>query len=235
MQEIQALGKPVILVLMSGSAIAINWADENIPAILQAWYGGQAGGTAISDVLFGDYNPAGRLPVTFYTSVDQLPPFRDYAMVGRTYRYFGGDGEDGEPLYPFGFGLSYTTFAYRDVRLSSERIAPGETVRVVATVENTGARAGEEVVQLYLRDVAASVRLPRHQLVGFARVDLAPGQAQEVTFEIDPRQMAVVLEDGRRVIEPGDFEIFVGGGQPGADAPGVGAAFEVGGEPHPLT
>ena len=158
-------------------------------------------------------------------------------MAGRTYRYFWGEGngEDEEPLYPFGFGLSYTTFAYRDVRLSSEQIAPGETVRVVATVENIGERAGEEVVQLYLRDVAASVRVPRHQLVGFARVDLAPGQAQEVTFEIEPRQMAVVLEDGRRVIEPGDFEIFVGGGQPDTGAPGVGSAFEVVGEPHLLT
>jgi beta-glucosidase len=232
LRALHETGAPLVVVLLNGSAVAINWAAAHADAIVEAWYPGEEGGAAIAEILFGAYNPAGRLPVTFYTSVDQLPPFRDYAMVGRTYRYFG---DDEQPLYPFGFGLSYTTFAYRDVRLSSEQIAPGETLRVVATVENTGERAGEEVVQLYLRDVAASVRAPRHQLVGFARVDLAPGQAQEVTFALEPRQMAAVLEDGRRVIEPGDFEIFVGGGQPGADAPGVGSAFEVVGEPHPLT
>ncbi|MFP4395583.1 MAG: glycoside hydrolase family 3 C-terminal domain-containing protein [Anaerolineales bacterium] len=229
-------GTPLIIVLLNGSAVAINWAAAHADAIVEAWYPGEEGGAAIAEVLFGAYNPAGRLPVTFYKSVDQLPPFRDYAMAGRTYRYFGGGGEgkDEEPLYPFGFGLSYTTFAYRDARLSSERIAPGETLRVVATVENIGERAGEEVVQLYLRDVATSVRAPRHQLAGFARVHLAPGQAREVTFALEPRQLAIVMEDGRRVIEPGDFEIFVGGGQPGTDAPGVGSAFEVVGELHPL-
>ena len=138
-KDIQALGKPVVLVLMGGSAIAVNWASENTPAILQAWYPGQFGGTAIADVLFGDYNPAGRLPVTFYKSVDQLPPFDDYKMEGHTYRYFRG-----EPLYPFGYGLSFTKFAYSNLKLA-KKVEAGANVRVSAVVQNTGTVAGDEV------------------------------------------------------------------------------------------
>ncbi len=147
MKEIYALGKPVVLVLMSGSAIAINWADENIPSILQAWYGGQAGGSAVADVLFGDYNPAGRLPVTFYKSIDDLPEFTNYDMEGHTYKYFRG-----EVLYPFGYGLSYTTFEYSNLQLGSAEYSTqnGGKITVSADITNTGEIDGDEVVQLYL-------------------------------------------------------------------------------------
>src|SRR5205807_10404798 len=143
---------PVVLMLLNGSALAVNWANDHVPAILDAWYPGEEGGTAIADVLFGDYNPGGRLPVTFYKSVDQLPPFTDYRMQGRTYRYFKGD-----PLYPFGFGLSYTKFKYDNLRLSAKTIKAGEGLRVSVDVQNIGDRAGDEVMQLYVTDVAATV------------------------------------------------------------------------------
>ncbi|HEX6623261.1 MAG TPA: glycoside hydrolase family 3 C-terminal domain-containing protein, partial [Pyrinomonadaceae bacterium] len=151
-REVHALGKPVVLVLMGGSALAVNWADEHVPAIVEAWYPGQEGGTALADVLFGDYNPAGRLPVTFYKSVAQLPPFEEYGMAGRTYRYFKG-----EPLYPFGHGLSYTRFKYDKLKLGASRVKAGDGLRLSVDVQNVGDRAGDEVVQLYLTDVAASV------------------------------------------------------------------------------
>src|SRR4030095_2191287 len=139
------------VVLLSGSALAANWANDNVPAIMHAWYPGGEGGTAIADVLFGAYNPGGRLPVTFYKSVDQLPPFTDYNMAGRTYRYFKG-----EPLYPFGFGLSYTKSVYSNLRMDKS-VQAGQPLRVTVEVKNAGGRAGDEVVQLYLTDVAASV------------------------------------------------------------------------------
>src|SRR5215216_7105964 len=150
-RQVQALGKPVALVLLGGSALAVNWADENVGAIVEAWYPGEEGGAAVADVLFGDYNPAGRLPVTFYKSAEQLPPFEDYRMEGKTYRYFKGD-----PLYPFGYGLSYTTFKYDDLRLGSKRYAAGRNVELSVEVQNAGARAGDEVVQLYVTDAEAS-------------------------------------------------------------------------------
>ena len=192
--------------------------------MVELWYPGEEGGTALADVLFGDVNPGGRLPVTFYKSVDDLPPFRDYAMAGHTYRYF-----DGEPLYPFGFGLSYTTFAYSDLALSADVVQPGESLTVRATVENTGAVAGDEVVQLYVRDVEASVPVPVRQLQGFARVHLEPGEQQTVTFTLTPKQMSLIADDGQRMIEPGRFEVSVGGGQPGTGAPVVVGSFEVAG------
>jgi beta-glucosidase len=217
LRAVAATGTPVVLVLFNGSALAVNWADENLPAILEAWYPGQAGGRAVGEVLFGDMNPAGRLPVTFYKSVDQLPPFEDYAMAGRTYRYFSGD-----VLYPFGFGLSYTTFNYRDLSLSRNRLDGPENVRVSCEVKNTGVVTGDEVVQVYLRDDEASYPVPRHSLVGFKRVQLAPGRSARVSFEIQPKQLACVDEKGRWVIEPGTFTVFVGGGQPG-EAQGLSA------------
>ena len=171
--ELVKLGKPIALVLMSGSAVAVPWAADHVGAIVQAWYPGQAGGEAIGDVLFGDYNPAGRLPVTVYRSTDDLPPFDDYAMAGRTYRYF-----EGEALYPFGHGLSYTSFHYDDIRLDRSTASPGETVEVGVTVTNTGKRAGEEVVQLYVKDMEASVVRPQQALQGFARIQLAPGESR---------------------------------------------------------
>jgi len=201
LKAVVATGKPVVVVLLSGSALAVNWANENAPAILTAWYPGGEGGTAIADVLFGDYNPAGRLPVTFYKSVDQLPPFTDYSMQGRTYRYFKG-----EPLYPFGYGLSYTQFVYSNLRYDV-----GDSVKVSVDVRNTGERDGDEVVQLYLTDVAASAPVPIRTLVGFDRISLRPKEKRTVTFTITPRQMSLIDNRGRRVIEPGEFMISAGG------------------------
>ncbi|HOT91154.1 MAG TPA: glycoside hydrolase family 3 C-terminal domain-containing protein [Anaerolineae bacterium] len=222
LRMVAATGKPLVLVLLNGSAVAVNWAQEHAAAIVEAWYPGEEGGTAIADVLFGDYNPAGRLPVTFYKSVDDLPPFRDYAMQGRTYRYF-----DGEVLYPFGYGLSYTTFAYSDLTLSADTLRAGESLTVSVKVTNTGKRAGDEVVQLYVRDVEASVPVPIRQLQGFTRIHLEPGAQQTVTFTLAPQQMTLVTDDGQRVIEPGVFEVAVGGGQPGTGAPVVVGTFTV--------
>ena len=222
LQAVTETGTPVIVVLLNGSAVAVNWAEAHAAAIVELWYPGEEGGTALADVLFGDVNPGGRLPVTFYKSVDDLPPFRDYAMQGHTYRYFGG-----EPLYSFGYGLSYTTFAYGDLTLSADAIQPGESLTVSATVQNTGAVAGDEVVQLYVRDVEASVPVPLRQLQGFARVHLEPGKQQTVTFTLAPKQMSLIADDGRRVIEPGRFDLSIGGGQPGTVAPVVTGSFEV--------
>ena len=210
LEAVAATGKPLVVVLLSGSAVAVNWANEHAAAIVQAWYPGEEGGTAIADALFGDYNPAGRLPVTFYQSVDQLPPFENYSMDGRTYRFFKG-----QTLYPFGHGLSYTRFKYSDFSVSSSRLSAAEKVTVSATVENAGTRAGEEVVQLYLTDEAASVRVPIRSLAGVERIYLKPGEGRVIRFTIEPRQLAVITDDGRTVVEPGEFKVTVGGKQPG--------------------
>ncbi len=206
LERIVAVGKPVALVLINGSALAINWANEHVPAIMEAWYPGEEGGAAIADVLFGDYNPSGRLPVTFPKSLDQLPPFEDYSMAGRTYRYMTE-----EPLYPFGYGLSYTTFEYFDLKLSAERVEPGQDLRVTVRVRNTGAYAGDEVVQVYLADLEASVDVPKRSLVRFTRASLKPGASKEVSFTIASEQMKIVNEAGERVLEPGAFRVEVGG------------------------
>ncbi len=209
LEKVHALGKPIVLVLTNGSALGVTWAHDHIPAIVEAWYPGEAGGTAIAQVLFGDYNPAGRLPVTFFKSVDDLPPFEDYDMEGHTYRYFRG-----EPLYPFGFGLSYTRFSYRNLTLSANPLAAGKPVTVSVWVENVGGRDGDEVVQLYLSDLEASAPVPIRQLCGFERIHLTAGESREVTFEIAPEQFSLIDHAGRRVIEPGAFRIAVGGRQP---------------------
>jgi beta-glucosidase len=222
LNAVVATGKPVVVVLLSGSALAVNWANDNVPAILQAWYPGGEGGTAVADVLFGDYNPAGRLPVTFYKSVDQLPPFTDYSMQGRTYRYFKG-----EPLYPFGFGLSYTNFAYSNLRFDARTVKAGQPIKVTVDVKNVGDRFGDEVVQLYLTDVAASAPVPLRSLVGFDRVSLQPGEKRTVTFTISPRQMSLIDDNGKRIIEPGEFLVSAGGGQPGRQTPVVTGKFSV--------
>jgi beta-glucosidase len=236
MEAIVATGKPVVLVLLNGSALAVNWAADNVPAILEAWYPGQAAGTAIADVLFGDYNPAGRLPVTFYRSVDQLPPFSDYDMDGRTYRYFGG-----EPLFPFGHGLSYTSFAYGDLELP-ETIQTGSDVHLSVTVKNTGSVSGEEVVQLYLTDLEASAPVPIRSLVDTQRVFLRPGERKRLSFDLTARQLSLIDERAERVVQPGLFELSAGGKQPGfagtADAPTTGVVkdtFEVKGETFSLS
>jgi beta-glucosidase len=210
MMAIQKTGKPVILVLLNGSALSVNWANDNLAAIISAGYPGQEGGHAVADVLFGDYNPAGRLPVTYYQSVEQLPPFEEYDMVNRTYRYF-----DGEPLYPFGFGMSYTTFKYEDLELPAE-IKAGQPVKVKVKVTNTGKMAGDEVVQLYLKDEQATTPRPQVQLEGFDRVHLKAGESKTVEFEISPRQFSLIDNNNNRVIEPGYFAVSVGGGQPDA-------------------
>jgi len=209
MEAIVATGKPVVLVLLNGSALAVNWAADNVPAILEAWYPGQAAGTAIADVLFGDYNPAGRLPVTFYQSVDQIPPFSDYDMDGRTYRYF-----DGDSLFPFGHGLSYTSFAYSELELP-KTVQAGADVLLSVTVENTGSVAGEEVVQLYLTDLEASAPVPIRSLVGVERIFLQPGEQKRLSFAMTARQLSLIDAQAERVVEPGLFEISVGGKQPG--------------------
>lgn len=232
LEAVHATSTPVVLVLTGGSAVAIRWADAHVPAILYVWYPGEEGGTAVADVLFGDYNPAGRLPVTFVKSIDDLPPFDDYAMPGRTYRY-----ATREPLYPFGYGLSYTTFRYSNLRVSSERVTAGETLTVRVDVENTGPRDGDEVVQLYLRDEQASVPVPIRALEGVRRIALAAGRRETVEFAITPRQMALIDNDGRCRLEPGTFAVSVGGGQPGTRSESQGrgnivrATFEVVGSP----
>jgi len=209
-KEIHALGKPLVLVLTGGSALAVNWADANVAAIVEAWYPGEEGGTALADVLFGDYSPSGRLPVTFYKSVEQLPPFEDYRMEGRTYRYFRG-----EPLYPFGHGLSYAQFKYGGLTVSPRVLKAGGTVRVGVDVQNVGARVGEEVVQLYLTDEAASVPVAVRSLRGVERVSLKPGERRRVTFTLGAGQLSLIDDKGRRVVEPGEFTVAVGGKQPG--------------------
>ncbi len=202
-------GKPVIVVLMNGSALAVNNANTLANAVLLAGYGGQQGGNAVADVIFGDYNPAGRLPVTYYKSVDQLPPFDDYNMKGRTYRFFTG-----EPLYPFGYGLSYTTFEYSDLDLIG-RIRAGKEINVSVKVTNSGQKDGDEVVQLYLADEDGSTPRPIRQLEGFKRIHLKAGESKTVTFVLHPRQLSMINSFGKRVIEPGWFVVSVGGKQPG--------------------
>ncbi len=208
MKEIMKLGKPTVLVLLNGSAIAFNWESENIPAILEAWYPGQAGGTAIADVLFGDYNPAGRLPLTFYKSIDQIPAFDVYNMKGKTYRYF-----DKKPLYEFGFGLSYSNFEYSKVAIPAE-IKVGENIKVTVNVKNTSKISGEEVVQLYVSLPESKLQTPIRSLQGFKRVYLKAGETKTVEFELKPAQFAARDNNNVQVIEPGIVEISVGGKQP---------------------
>lgn len=222
LERAAASGKPLIVVLMSGGAVALDWAKQHADAILAAWYPGQAGGAAIAQTLAGDTNPAGRLPVTFYRSVQDLPPFTSYAMQGRTYRYFRGT-----PLYPFGYGLSYTRFAYAAPTLSADVLKAGDTLQVGAELHNAGTRGGDEVVQVYL-DAPPSPLAPRHVLVGFQRVHLAPGESRRVHFTLSSRQLSSVDVAGTRAVEPGSYRVFVGGAQPG-DAEGVASTFTING------
>ena len=204
-------GKPVVVVNMSGSAMNLSLADAEAAAVLQAWYPGSGGGLAVAEVLFGQTNPSGRLPVTFYRSTDDLPDFHDYSMKNRTYRYF-----QGEALYPFGYGLSYSSFAFDDIRVSVPVISAGEEVTVMVAVRNSGDVSGICTVQAYLSDLEASVAVPRWSLAGMKPVELAPGEACDVSFRLSARQMAAVDEAGQFVLEPGRFRTFVGGSQPDA-------------------
>lgn len=208
MKALKATGKPVVFVMMTGSAIAMPWEAENLPAVVNAWYAGQSAGTAIADVLFGDYNPAGRLPVTFYKSDKDLPPFGDYSMEGRTYRYFKG-----QPLYSFGYGLSYTTFKYDQLK-SPAAAALNSPVTVSVRVTNTGKRDGEEVVQLYTSRELTGYRTPIRALKGFQRISLKQGESKVVTFTLRPQELTVVDESGNVKQVPGQVLVHVGGSQP---------------------
>jgi beta-glucosidase len=219
MKALKATGKPVVFVMMTGSAIAIPWEEENIPGIINAWYGGQAAGTAVADVLFGDYSPAGRLPVTFYKSDSDLPPFEDYSMQNRTYRYFKG-----EALYPFGFGLSYTKFTYGNLKLSKTKINKNESVDVGLMVTNSGKVAGDEVVQLYLTHKDGNANEPLYSLKGFKRINLKPGVSQKVNFTITPDMMKIVNGNGQSVINTGDIKISIAGSLPSKRSEELGAA-----------
>jgi beta-glucosidase len=216
LQKVRANAKRMVVVVMAGSPVDLTWMKANADAVLFAWYPGEAGGLAVADVLFGDYNPAGRLPVTFPVSYEQLPPFTKYAMKGRTYRF-----TKQAPLYRFGYGLSYTTFAYSRLRLSRKRVRARGSVAVSVDVKNSGERAGEEVVQLYVSDVAASVPVPIRHLEGFQRVRLRAGERKTVRFALKPGQLSAYDDQGRPFVEPGAFRISVGGGQP--DDPHAGA------------
>jgi beta-glucosidase len=202
-KKIHSLGKPVVLVLLNGSAVSINWENENIPAIIEAWYTGQAAGTAIADVIFGDYNPAGRLPVTFYKSVNQLPPFTDYNMSNRTYRYFKG-----YPLYPFGFGLSYASFSYKNLRLTKSEIQPGESTSISIEVTNTGKVKGEEVVQLYIK--ADKDNKAIKTLKGFKRITLNSAETKKVEFEIAPEKLSRWIDGKGFSVEKDSYTLMIG-------------------------
>jgi beta-glucosidase len=209
LKALKATGKPLVFVMLTGSAIAIPWEDENIPAIMNAWYGGQSAGTAVADVLFGDYNPAGRLPVTFYKSDTDLPDFSEYSMNNRTYRYFTG-----EALYPFGYGLSYTNFTYTGL-VTPSAVSKGKTITVSVTVKNTGKRNGEEVVQLYTAYNNLKGLNPLKALKGFKRIALKAGESKKVNFTLTPEQLSLIDEAGNAYQPKEKLTISIGGGQPG--------------------
>ena len=208
LEAVAATGKPLVVVLLNGSAVAVNWAQEHANAVLEAWYPGEAGGEAIAETLSGKNNPGGKLPVTFYASVDQLPDFKDYAMKGRTYRYFAG-----KPLYGFGYGLSYSQFAYEDVKLSTKELKAGDPLSVDAVVRNTGKLDGDEVAELYVMPPANDVS-PKLALKGFERVHLGAGESKKVHFELSARDLSAVDADGKRSVQAGEYSLYVGGAQP---------------------
>ena len=216
MKALQATGKPVVFVMMTGSAIATPWESENIPAIVNAWYGGQAAGTAVADMLFGDYNPSGRLPVTFYRSDNDLPAFEDYSMKNRTYRYFTG-----KPLYGFGYGLSYTTFHYDQLQMPAVNES-GRSIRVSVRVTNTGKMEGDEVVQLYVVNQNTSITAPLRSLKGFQRLALKPSQSRVVHFTLSREDLSYIDANGQRHPMNGKVQICVGGSQPGEPNPTSG-------------
>ncbi|MGN6208931.1 glycoside hydrolase family 3 C-terminal domain-containing protein [Asticcacaulis sp.] len=226
LEQVTAAGKPVVLVLTNGSALGVSWADKNVPAIVEAWYPGGQGGAAVARLIAGDYSPAGRLPITFYRSVDQLPAFSDYSMKGRTYRYFKG-----EALYPFGYGLSYTRFSYAPAKLSASKVSGSGEVTVSVDVTNRGQIDGDEVVQLYLSHPGEK-DVPIRALARFDRVHLKAGETKTVSFTLDSRALSTVNLDGSRSVKPGKVNIWLGGGQPQqraglTKAAGVAAAITV--------
>jgi len=221
LKALAATGKPLVVVLQNGSALAVNWAQQNANAILDAWYPGADGGTAIAETLAGDNNPSGRLPLTFYSSLKQVPPFEEYSMRGRTYRYLAD-----KPLYGFGFGLSYTTFEYGNLKVPASSVKAGDPVTVEGDVKNTGAMPGDEVVELYLTQPKA-FETPLRVLAGFKRVHLGPGESAHVSLTIDPRSLGQVDAKGNRVIVPGEYTVSVGGAQPQDTASAQTGKFDV--------
>jgi beta-glucosidase len=224
LKAVKGAGKPLVVVLMNGSALSVNWAADNANAILDAWYSGEEGGAAIGETISGDNNPAGRLPVTFYKGVDQLPDFSDYNMKDRTYRYFTGT-----PLYPFGYGLSFTKFQYSNLKVASTSVNAGDPLGLDVDVKNSGARAGDEVVELYL-SFPQVPGTPIRALRSFQRVHLDAGASQHVHFDLTPRDISSVTEAGDRVVAPGAYVVNVGGGQPTPSSTTASTVFTVSGQ-----
>ena len=224
LESLASSGKPLVVVLMNGSALSVNWVKEHANAILEAWYSGEEGGTAIAQTLAGVNNPSGRLPVTFYTGINQLPPFEDYSMANRTYRYFSG-----VPLFPFGYGLSYSKFNYSNLKLSSNELQAGDSLTVEADVKNTSQRDGEEVVELYLT-FPKLPGAPIRALRGFTRVHVGARETAHVRLALNPRDLSHVSEKGDVVIEPGAYVLSIGGGQPGTGAPVAETGFRITGQ-----
>jgi beta-glucosidase len=220
-RAVASTGKPLVVVLMNGSALAVRWEKEHANAILEAWYPGEEGGTAIANTLSGRNNPAGRLPVTFYEDVNQLPNFEDYSMKGRTYRYFAGT-----PLWPFGYGLSYTQFSYGPLAVKATGTGAARGIHVETEVRNSGAVAGDEVAQLYL-NFPDDPGAPRIALRGLQRLSLGPGETRRISFDLTPRDLSTVSLAGKRRVLPGSYRVSVGSGQPGADVPAQSAGFRI--------
>ena len=220
LKELHKTGKPIVFVNFSGSAMSLNWESENLPAIIQAFYPGEATGTALVNVLFGQVNPSGRLPVTFYKSVDDLPDFKDYTMNGRTYRYFKG-----EPLWGFGYGLSYTDFLYKNMQVPAS-VNAGAEVKLTVEITNTGKMDGEEVVQVYITDKEASSPVPVRSLAGFKRVFLKAGETRQVEMLLTPERFSMIDRNYNRVVEPGKFTVSVGGQQPATTMPADGKVVQ---------
>jgi beta-glucosidase len=222
-KELAIRGAKIVLVLTGGSPIALGEIEDMVDAILFVWYPGMEGGRAVADVLFGDVSPSGKLPLTFPKSIDQLPAFDDYGMTGRTYRYMTM-----EPLYPFGFGLSYSHFDYSELQLDKTKLAPGDSLNVSLTLRNSGDSDSAEVVQFYLSDIKASTIVPLHHLVGFERVSLKAGESRTMKFTLTPEMMSFFNDDGKLTLEPGEFRLEVGGCSPGTRGQALGA-------PKPVT
>ena len=220
LEAVAATGKPLVVVLLNGSALAVGWAKQHANAIVEAWYPGEEGGTAIADVLTGAVNPAGRLPITFYASTSDLPPFDDYSMSDRTYRYYRGT-----PLWGFGYGLSYSTFKWTNLKLSTDSLNAGDPLTAEADIENTSSRSGDAVSELYLTPPTTPTS-PRLTLVGFARTTLAPRAKQHIHFTVDARDLSTVNADGSRAVEAGDYMLHLGGSQP-TEGDTVNASFTI--------
>jgi beta-glucosidase len=216
LKAVKETGTPIVMVLMNGRPLAIEWEAQNIPAILETWFAGTEGGNAIADILFGDDSPSGKLPATFPRTVGMVPYYYNHKMTGRpfdpnnsyTSRYLDVENS---ALYPFGYGLSYTTFEYDNLSISRDSIGVAGSVNVTVDVTNTGERTGEEVVQLYIRDLVGSVTRPVKELKGFEKIQLDPGETQTVTFNLGPEKLSFYNIDMEKVVEPGEFKVFVGG------------------------